>query len=117
MPQTDAWGQLDQDVIAKEGVLTVPMKRLRDAVGVSRLGPHVASQISKKLHSVGLGHHPPDLPQYQEDYVLIYKLGSPLAELIGALNNPSPENDVRLRRVSGGNPQLVIEQIRALVCD
>lgn len=109
--------ELNDLVTRQQGVGTVQMEGLRDAFGVKRLGIHVRTQISNRLKGYGLGHFPAELPLYQEDYVRVYKLGSPVAELIQAVLQPSPDHDEKIRRAGGGDAEAILEQVRALVCE
>ena len=116
-PRFRTFDELNQLVTQSQGVLTVRMEGLRDALKVRRLGIHVRTEIHRKLQGLGLGHYPPDLPTYQEEPVRVYKLGSPVAELIQALTQPSLTHDEKLRRAGGGEAEDILNQIRALVCE
>ncbi len=95
---------------------TIEMVSLREAYGAKRLGVHIRTNISQHLAGLGLGHYPRQLPDDQTEHVRVYKLGSPAANLIGAVLNPSQDNDDVIRSaVEGGDTELV-EQIRELVC-
>ena len=98
-----------------EGVLTLPMSDVRDAHGAGRLGVHVRTNISKKLRSMGLDHYPKELPSWQDGLVRIYRQGSPIADLIEAVLDPSDEHDEELRNAVGGDAQEVLDAIRELV--
>jgi hypothetical protein len=97
-------------------VYTTTMWALRDAYGTGKLGPHGCSGISKELAGRGLGHYPPTLPQHQDEMVRLYKLGSPVGDLIEALLEVSTEQDDTLRRAACGDDAAVLRQIRELVC-
>ena len=67
---------------------------------------------------IGLGHVPVALPQYQENNVRLYKLGTPVADIIQAVIVPAPENDEKLRLLAGHDSSRysdIIERIRDLV--
>ena len=99
-----------------QDVLTVSMLDLREAVQAGRLGQHVLTTISKALAGRGLGHVPRNLPNYQEEGVRVYKLGSPVAEIIDAALGPGDDNDETLREAANKEASLVVNQIRTLVC-
>jgi hypothetical protein len=98
------------------GVLTIKMGDLRDAYGKGRLGVHVRSGIGKSLNGIGLGHYPDPLTDSQFDLVRLYKLGSPVADLVGAVLHPSPGGDQVLREATGGEATGILAQVRELVC-
>lgn len=109
-------GGLRTSVEQAGNVKTVRMWSLRDAYGAGRLGVHVRTNISKALRGHGLGHYPPELPEYQEDFVRIYTLGSTAGELIEAVLHLSDEADDVIRDRAGRNSDVVLEKIRELVC-
>ncbi|MBA4180695.1 MAG: hypothetical protein C0506_08925 [Anaerolinea sp.] len=98
------------------GVLTVTMEQLREAHDYGRLGPHVKKSISDSLAKNGLGYFP-QLGDYQHETTRVYQLGTPVADLISAVLNPTSANDVRLRKAAGGEDAEVLAKIRALVCE
>ena len=102
------------------GVTTVPMGRLRDAVGMKKLGVHVIADIAKKLRGEGLGHYPDPLPLYQEQFVRVFVLGSEVDDLLTAVLDVSPDRDERLRQAAGGaaaaDAETILAQVRDLVC-
>lgn len=105
-----------------DGVLTMAMWELRDAYGKHRLGVHVRANISRALKGMGLGHYPERgsdgelLPYSQYDSIRIYKLGSPVADLIDAVLEPSEDHDEELRQASSGGATEILDQVRELVC-
>ncbi len=108
--------KLKAEVEANGGVQSFTMDVVRDAYGAGRLGVHVRSGISKALQGMGLGHYPPMLPDSQYEKVRIYKLGSQVADVIGAVLRPGSEGDERLRELTGGNASELLAQVRELVC-
>ena len=102
-------------VQASGDVLTVKMEVVRDAFKYDRLGVNVRSVISEKLGGLGLGHYPVDLPDRQWVSVRLYKLGSPIADLVDAVLNPSDEHDVELRNAVSGGDSETIKRIKALL--
>ena len=81
----------------KGGVLSLSMEQLRDAYDVMRLGVQVRQGIHDKLESMGIGHYPKELPVYQDNWVRLYTLGSPFANMLKDLEDISEEADQRLR--------------------
>ena len=108
--------ELRQNVEQNGNVVTVTMGALRDAHGAGKLGVHVRAAISKELAGRGLGHYPDPLPEYQEQVARIYKLGSPVADIIDAVLEPTPSHDEELRQAVSGDAQEKINRIRELVC-
>lgn len=108
---------LREKVRANNDLMTCTMLELREAFGAGKLGVHVRKGISDALHSAGLGHVPEELPTYQHEPVRVYRLGSPVAELITAVLRPSDAGDARLREAAGGDDARILQQIRQLVCD
>jgi hypothetical protein len=105
-----------------DGVLTMPMWELRDAYGKQRLGVHVRASISRALKGMGLGHFPergPDgelLPYSQYADIRLYRLGSPIADFIDAVLEPSEDHDEELRQASSGGAAEILNQVREIVC-
>jgi hypothetical protein len=108
---------LKKEVEADGHVMTTTMLSLRNGFGYGRLGPHVAQFISGRLASAGLGHAPSPLPLDQFQTVLIYTLGSPVANLVDAALRPSEAGAKALRNAGGGQAADLLAQIKALVCE
>ena len=100
----------------QQGVLTTTMGIVRDAYGAGRLGVHVRKAISDQLKSLGIGHYPDPLPEDQMRNVRLYRLGSPIADLIDAVLQPSEAHDEELRAAAGGEDAAIVRRIRELVC-
>lgn len=107
MARTEAYKGLEEvagAVVANSGLLTVPMRVLREAVGAGALGEHIRKGIADGLIERGIDYFPKlegdnydELPpQYQNDFVRLYKTESPAEELIHAVLNPTPKNDNQL---------------------
>lgn len=109
--------ELKSSVEANQNVLSVKMELLRDIFGVRRLGIHVCTEIGRKLAGMGLGHHPEELEPDAWQDVRVYKLGTPMAELLHAANEPGKEQDAVLRDVAQNDAAEVLEQVKALVCE
>jgi len=110
-----SFDRIDRLVQARQDVITLRMSSLRDAYGAGRLGKMVRENISKELESRGLGHYPIDLPDYQEDKVRIYRLGSPTADLIRAfLEKPQEKNDELIRDAVSHEAKKTLAKIKEL---
>lgn len=71
---------------------------LRDADGARRLSSGVRERIAERLQDRGLGFFPPyELPDWHEEPVFVYRLGSPLGKVIAAVIKPT-ETGLRLLR-------------------
>lgn len=108
--------ELREHVDNHDGVLTTTMGVLRDAYGKGRLGPHVRAGIHNALAGLGLGHFPSELPEYQNERVRLYRLGSPVGNLINAVLDLSEESDELLRGTAGSQDTEILRQIKELVC-
>jgi hypothetical protein len=111
-----SFDDLRKKVEENGNVVTVSMGTLRDAHGAGKLGVHVRAAISKELAGRGLGHYPDPLPEYQEQVARIFKLGSPIADLLDAALQPNDDHDEELRQAVSGDAQEKINRIRELVC-
>lgn len=98
-------------------VKTVSMWTLREAYGAGRLGIHVRANISDSLRSHGLGHYPATLPEYQQDLVRVYVMGTPTGDLIEAVFHLSKGADRVIRERAGGDADALLKQVRELVCE
>ncbi len=65
---------------------------------------------------MGLGHYRAELPDWQEDNVRIFKLGSPAGDLIGAILKPGAEGDALIRGAVSGDAQEILDEVREIVC-
>lgn len=90
------------------------METLRRLEGRQRVGKHILSSIEDKLKTLGLGHLPQELPNRQQQTVLLYRVGTPASELVQAVQNgltesPSSEAYDFLRRLNSlPNPDDVV---------
>lgn len=107
--------EIRKAVEASGDVLTVKMEVVRDAFKYDRLGVNVRSIISEKLGGLGLGHYPLELPDRQWVPVRLFKLGSPIADLVDAALNPTEEHDEELRKAVSGGDSETIKRIKALL--
>jgi hypothetical protein len=111
------YADLAQRITARGGVLNIEMMQLREIHGAGKLGVHVAQNISDKLHSLGMGHQPEELPQQQSELVRIYIRGSPVGKLIAAALTIDDNSNRILREAANNEDSQVVEKIRELVCD
>lgn len=107
----DLWELIEND----QGVHVTTMGQLRDRFEYGRLGVNVCGEISSTLASWGIGVFPATLPSRQDMSVRLYRKGTPIAELVGAVLAPTNEGDDLLRRVGADHTTGVIDQIRLLV--
>lgn len=98
------------------GALTVYMGELRDALGYDRLGVHVKKQIGDELAKNGMGCHP-ELGDRSNLETRVFQLGTPTADLIAAVLNPSKASDALIVKAAGGKDAEVLARIKALVCE
>jgi len=106
-----------RDLVEGNGdVLTIRMEQLRDVHGAGKLGVHVRAGISDSLRQQGLGHYPPELPNYYWDEVRIYRQGTPVGRLIEAVLSVSANNDEVVREMAGSDASATLVKIRELVC-
>lgn len=112
-----SYDALRKQVEADSGLYTTTMEELREIEGAGRLGQHVRAAISGNIGANGMGHLPEVLPAYQQQEVRIFRLGTPLADVVGAVLTPSTPGDQVLRQVGTADAQEVIKKIRQLVCE
>jgi hypothetical protein len=103
-------------VVENGGVLTVRVGDVRDAFHYGRLGIHVRAEISKKLNGLGIAHYPTEVPDWQENPIRLYRMGTPVADLIDAVLNPTESHDEEIRGAVSGAAADILNQIRGLVC-
>jgi hypothetical protein len=99
------WHELLTAVETNEGVHRVTMETLRQLEGRQRVGKHILAAIEDKLKTLGLGHLPQELPNRQQQTVLLYRVGTPASALVQAVQNgltesPSTEAFDFLRRLN-----------------
>jgi hypothetical protein len=107
--------EIRKAVEASGDVLTLPMEAVRDAFKYDRLGRNARTLISNQLEGLGLGHFPTELPDRQWIPVRLFKLGSPMADLIDAALHPSEEHDQELRNAVTSGDSETIKKIKALL--
>lgn len=110
------WHELLTAVESCQGVHRVTMETLRRLEGRQRVGKHILSSIEEKLKTLGLGHLPRELPNRQQQAVLLYRIGTPASALVQAVQNgltdsPSSEAYDFLRRLNTlPNPDDVVSK-------
>lgn len=92
------WDELVHLLDANKGVCVVTMETLRDIDGYGRLGGTVRAGIAKKLASMGIGTFAGEnLPSDAAANVVLFRLGTPAAELVNVVQNASEDNSWRTR--------------------
>lgn len=86
------WHELLTAVESNQGVHRVTMETLRQLEGRQRVGKHILKEIEEKLATLGLGHLPEELPNRQQQPVLLYRLGTPASEAVQAIRNGLTES-------------------------
>lgn len=79
------WAELLKAVEDGHGLKRVTMATLRELEGAQRVGKHVLTAIDTKLSQLGLGHLPDELPNRQDQPVMLYRVGTPAADAIRAI--------------------------------
>jgi hypothetical protein len=79
------WAELLRSVEDSHGLKRVTMGDLRALEGAQRVGKHVLTSIATKLSQLGLGHLPDELPNRQDQPVMLYQVGTPAADAIRAI--------------------------------
>jgi hypothetical protein len=92
-PPYETWQDLDTAVRANAGVLHVGMWELRKISGYQRLKVNVVKYISDELADNGLSHLPAELPRDQNEYIVLYKIGSEAGAVINAVRNGSSREE------------------------
>ncbi len=106
-----------RDAVEANGdVLSLIMWSVRDAYGAERLKINVRTNIQNKLAGLGLGHIPAEIPDDQTRVLRLYKLGSPVARLIGAVGTPGEAEDEAIREAVGGDAEARLAKVRELIC-
>jgi len=114
------WDEIKNKVEENDNVLTVVMSELKEAIEKEKLGVNVRAKISKTLAGMGLGHIPREIPSSQDEYVRLYKRGTPIGELIDIVMTPGTNNDQKLKEqlnIDNIDHADIIEKIRELVSE
>lgn len=107
--------QLIKEIDENDGILTISMHSLRNAYGAEKLGVNVRSNITNELASRGIRHIPAELPNYQHERVRLFRLGSPVADIITAATEISEAHDAKLRSLAASNAEEILRRVRELV--
>jgi hypothetical protein len=102
MSEFPSWAELDKAIKANSGVLRVAMWALRDIDDWGRLGVRVLASIHDKLVDIGVGHLPFDLPNNQNEIVVLYKVSTEAGAVVSAVRNGTSTADAEsaLRRLN-----------------
>lgn len=91
------------------GVSVVTLRELREAIGVSRLGPYVLADIASQLHQEGLDYFPahtlddnPAPRQWHEVRLVLRDPGSPIYKAMKAIEEPTEDGDTFLSDLGTG---------------
>lgn len=103
------------------GVAVVTLGNLREMLDYGRLGVRVLGAISQALRGEGLGYYPPEtldnnaVPRQTQE-LRVYKVGSPVAQLIEAVLYPNEDGDEFIMNATeGATSATIIDQIRTLI--
>ena len=110
-----SYEELRRLVADDDGVHATRAQVLRDIEGAGRLGSNVRADISRKLAAQGMAHLPDDLPQYQEEEVILYLRDSAAAPVVQAVLHPNRDSARILRQLADNNAQETIRKIRELI--
>jgi hypothetical protein len=102
MSEFPSWAELDKAIKANSGVLRVAMWALRDIDDWGRLGVRVLASIHDKLVDIGVGHLPFDLPNNQNEIVVLYQVSTEAGAVVSAVRNGTSTADAEsaLRRLN-----------------
>jgi hypothetical protein len=98
------WPEVVSTLEKYDGVTVCTVEALRNIDGYARLGPTVLSTITQKLASLGVATLRP-LPKESSSEVVLYRLGTPVSELIDTLAVASN---------GGGQPTTTAASLRRL---
>ncbi|WP_280181182.1 hypothetical protein [Nocardia farcinica] len=108
------------DAEANEGLITVSLLDLREALGYKKLGPRVLATIAQELEGHGLGYFPKsllddnDTPRSHEE-VRVFVKNTQLGIIIDSVLSPHEVGDDRLREVGRDKNAEMIAEIRRLL--
>jgi len=111
-----SFGDIKNKVEQHDGVWSVSMVEVKEAYGAKRLGIIVRANITDGLHGEGLAHYPEVLPDSQEQWVTLYKMGSPAERLFQAVLSPGPGSADQIRAGLSSEAELILKEVRELVC-
>ena len=97
------------------GVATFRSWQLRDAIGYSRLGSNVVSEISEELDRRGIGHVPAKLGLNQYDEARLYLRSSPIGKFLDMASKPGYSGDAELRNALSDGSREILEKIKRML--
>lgn len=115
MSNYTSYQEIKSALESNDGLMSISMGELRDAHDVLRLGVHVRTGIHDRLQGMGIGHFPEELPDYQDQNVRLYTLGSPFAKILNDLFDFSQAADDRLRERIANDYEERLQKIKELV--
>jgi hypothetical protein len=95
--RASTWKELERDVVANGGLLTVTGEDLRRIYGAERLGSTIRKEIRKELAGRELAIDGGGGDFYQENLLRLYKRGTAAAEIIDAVNTIGEHHDETIR--------------------
>ena len=119
-----AYKNMDElaQTVEDQVIVQTSLGELRSALGYDRLGRYVLGQIAEELDGHNLGYFPivnlednPEPRQYHE--VRVYKRTGEVGKVIRAVTHPNPGGDQLLKASGGASAEMVLDKIRALVCE
>jgi len=116
MATTSGMAKLAESVSEQGDLLCVKMSDLRDAAGWDRLTRGTCRAIEEGLRQNALWHFP-ELVVNRHAEVRIYRVGTPLGNLVEAILKPTHAGDEFLREAGSGEAQRLLLDIRKLVCN
>ena len=111
-----AFDEIRQRVESNGDIILMSMEELRNAIGARKLGIWILKDIDKQLRARGLLYLPDTLPNYQHEFVMLYRQGSRVETIIRAVHSVSQESVDTLRDAAESESSQVLEQIRRLLC-
>jgi len=110
---------IHKKVILNGGVLTVPMKDLKELHGAQRLKELVRESIAFHLNYKQIGFVGDELPNSENESVRLYLKGTPVARIIEAVELEGVRGDQQIRELadtaSAVTTQDLIQKLKLLV--
>ena len=103
-------------LVEDEDLVQVQMQVLRKAAKWDRLTLGALDAITDELRQRALGVDP-GLSQDRFEEVRVYKIGTPIGNLVESVITPSEQGDKRLREAAANSAQEIVRKIRGLVCE
>jgi hypothetical protein len=104
------------DLVEDDDLVVVQMQNLRAAAKWDRLTMGALDAITDELRQRALGVYP-GLTQNRHEEVRVYRIGTPIGNLVESVIKPSDQGDKRLREAATNSGQELIRKIRGLVCE